>query len=179
MVFNDALTSEVALSCEPTVSSLNNNEIDFRISFDESDDEDYMVIFDKNSFSYKIFYVNNLKSNSKNDNEKFNIPLFPPPEHKVIYFDDLDLLKYFKNEFLAIIYNDALMSKSGSSTVPVEIPHCIDEFDLKTKTSCQNLDKDNDDDEINIKQSSGGLNMAYPGNGYGILTSCRVLGPSE
>ncbi|GKF05403.1 hypothetical protein Tco_0036071 [Tanacetum coccineum] len=41
IVFNDALTSEVTHSCEPTVSSLNNNEIDFRISFDESDDEDY------------------------------------------------------------------------------------------------------------------------------------------
>nr|GEZ46033.1 hypothetical protein [Tanacetum cinerariifolium] len=39
-VFNDTLTSEVALSCEPTVSSLN-DEIDFRISFDESDDEDH------------------------------------------------------------------------------------------------------------------------------------------
>ncbi|GKA45602.1 hypothetical protein Tco_0738398, partial [Tanacetum coccineum] len=40
IVFNDTLTSETALSCEPTVSSLNNDEIDFRISFDESDDED-------------------------------------------------------------------------------------------------------------------------------------------
>ncbi|GJV92523.1 hypothetical protein Tco_1540336 [Tanacetum coccineum] len=40
IVFNDMLTSEAALSCEPTVSSLNNDEIDFRISFDESDDED-------------------------------------------------------------------------------------------------------------------------------------------
>ncbi|GKA08334.1 hypothetical protein Tco_0687665 [Tanacetum coccineum] len=39
IVFNDMLTSEAALSCEPTVSSLN-DEIDFRISFDESDDED-------------------------------------------------------------------------------------------------------------------------------------------
>ncbi|GJU99418.1 hypothetical protein Tco_1328689 [Tanacetum coccineum] len=35
--YNDALTSEVALSCEPTVSPLNNNQIDFRILFDESD----------------------------------------------------------------------------------------------------------------------------------------------
>ncbi|GJV63020.1 hypothetical protein Tco_1473848 [Tanacetum coccineum] len=35
IVFNDTLMSE------PTVSSPNNNEIDFRISFDESDDEDY------------------------------------------------------------------------------------------------------------------------------------------
>ncbi|GJT71108.1 reverse transcriptase domain-containing protein [Tanacetum coccineum] len=40
IVFNDTLTSEAALLCEPTVSSLNNDEIDFRISFDESDDED-------------------------------------------------------------------------------------------------------------------------------------------
>ncbi|GKB12678.1 hypothetical protein Tco_0846601, partial [Tanacetum coccineum] len=41
IVYNDAFTSEVTLYCEPTVSSLNNNEINFRISFDESNDEDY------------------------------------------------------------------------------------------------------------------------------------------
>ncbi|GJZ31287.1 hypothetical protein Tco_0576334 [Tanacetum coccineum] len=39
IVFNDTLTFEATLSCEPTVSSLN-DEINFRISFDESDDED-------------------------------------------------------------------------------------------------------------------------------------------
>nr|GEU54469.1 hypothetical protein [Tanacetum cinerariifolium] len=39
IVLNDTLTSKATLSCEPTVSSLN-DEIDFRISFDESDDED-------------------------------------------------------------------------------------------------------------------------------------------
>nr|GEX26740.1 hypothetical protein [Tanacetum cinerariifolium] len=32
---------KVAVSCEPTISSLYNNEIDCRISFDESEDEDY------------------------------------------------------------------------------------------------------------------------------------------
>ncbi|GJS57109.1 hypothetical protein Tco_0651893 [Tanacetum coccineum] len=37
------LTSEAALSCEPMVSPLNDNQIDFRISFDESDDEDYTI----------------------------------------------------------------------------------------------------------------------------------------
>ncbi|GJZ03894.1 hypothetical protein Tco_0537169, partial [Tanacetum coccineum] len=42
IVFNDALTYEVALLCEPTVNPLNNNQIDFRISFDESNDEDYI-----------------------------------------------------------------------------------------------------------------------------------------
>ncbi|GJS42981.1 hypothetical protein Tco_0568024 [Tanacetum coccineum] len=39
IAFNDEVSSK-ALSCEPTVSSLN-NEINFRISFDDSDDEDY------------------------------------------------------------------------------------------------------------------------------------------
>ncbi|GJX60827.1 hypothetical protein Tco_0292217 [Tanacetum coccineum] len=42
IVFNNTLTSETAFSCEPMVSSLNNDEIDFRISFDESEDEDCM-----------------------------------------------------------------------------------------------------------------------------------------
>ncbi|GJU12187.1 hypothetical protein Tco_1134583 [Tanacetum coccineum] len=41
IVFNDALTSEVALSCETMVSPLNNNQINFRISFNKSDKEDY------------------------------------------------------------------------------------------------------------------------------------------
>ncbi|GJY46491.1 hypothetical protein Tco_0435554 [Tanacetum coccineum] len=38
--FNDKVSSEKTLSCEPTVSSLN-DEVDFRVSFDDSDDEDY------------------------------------------------------------------------------------------------------------------------------------------
>ncbi|GKA06055.1 hypothetical protein Tco_0685175 [Tanacetum coccineum] len=46
IVFNDVLRSEATLLCEPTVSPLNDNQIDFRISFDESDDEDYTVIYD-------------------------------------------------------------------------------------------------------------------------------------
>nr|GEX80180.1 hypothetical protein [Tanacetum cinerariifolium] len=50
------------------------------ISFDEFDDRDYMVSFDKNSFSYKIISANDLKTDSKNDNEKVNMPLFPSPE---------------------------------------------------------------------------------------------------
>ncbi|GJR73120.1 hypothetical protein Tco_0085485 [Tanacetum coccineum] len=41
IVFDDAFTSKVTHSCEPTVSPLKDNKIDFRISFDESADEDY------------------------------------------------------------------------------------------------------------------------------------------
>ncbi|GJU84080.1 hypothetical protein Tco_1291626 [Tanacetum coccineum] len=51
IVFNDTLTSEAALSCEPTVSSLN-DEIDFRISFDESDDEDCTITILKTNTPY-------------------------------------------------------------------------------------------------------------------------------
>ncbi|GJX97327.1 hypothetical protein Tco_0353125 [Tanacetum coccineum] len=131
IVFNDNLTSNETHSCEPTVSSLNNNEIDFRISFDESDDEDYTIVFDKNSFSYKIISTNDLKTDSENDNEKVNMHLFPLPGPLVSCIDDLDFLKDFENEFPAIVYNDSLTSKSDFSTKPTLFPQHIDEFDLK------------------------------------------------
>ncbi|GKE79112.1 hypothetical protein Tco_1545232 [Tanacetum coccineum] len=102
IVLNDALTSEVTPSCEPTVSPLNDNKINFRILFDESDEEDYT---------------------------------FPSPEPTVSYFDDLDFFKDFENEFPAIVYNDALTSKSDLLTKPAISPQRIDEFNLKDETS--------------------------------------------
>ncbi|GJZ13346.1 hypothetical protein Tco_0548576 [Tanacetum coccineum] len=147
IVFNDTLTFEAALSCEPTVSSLNDNQIDFRISFDESDDEDCMPM--------------------------------------VSYFNDLEYFNDFENEFPAIVYNDALTSKSDFLTEPTLSPQHIDEFDLKSETSLsecdeeeQNVlyfndlfpfnvvypndlksDKDNDDDKIDIEHSLGDLSV--------------------
>ncbi|GJT71665.1 hypothetical protein Tco_1030951 [Tanacetum coccineum] len=183
IVFNDTLTSEAALSCEPTVSSLNNDEIDFRISFDESDDEDCTVIFDKNSFSYKIISVNDLKTDSENDNYKANMPSIPSPKPTVSYFDDLDFFKDFENEFPAIVYNDAQTSKSDLLTEPILNPQHIDEFNLKDETSLSEYDEeeqnvicfndlfpfnviypnelktdtDNDNDKVDIERSSGNL----------------------
>ncbi|GJV76525.1 hypothetical protein Tco_1508109, partial [Tanacetum coccineum] len=75
IVYNDALATDHKISSEPPVSPLDNNEIDFKISFDESDDEDYTVIYDKNSFSYKLISVNDLKTDSENDNDKVNMEL--------------------------------------------------------------------------------------------------------
>ncbi|GJZ36503.1 hypothetical protein Tco_0582694 [Tanacetum coccineum] len=142
IVFNDTLTSEAALSCEPMVSSLYNDEIDFRISFDEIDDEDYMVIFDKTSFSYKIISVNDLKTDSENDNDNVNMPLLPSPEPTVSYFDDLDYFKDFENEFLAIVYNNAQTSKSDLLTEPISNPQHINEFNLKDETSLSECDEE-------------------------------------
>nr|GEX66345.1 hypothetical protein [Tanacetum cinerariifolium] len=110
-----------ALSYKPTLSLLNDNQIDFRISLDESDDEDYMMIYDKNSFSYKIIYVDGLETNSKNDNDKVNMSLFSSPEPQVSYFNDLEYFKDFEKEFAAIVYNDALTSKLDLLTKPTDL----------------------------------------------------------
>ncbi|GJU90651.1 hypothetical protein Tco_1303074, partial [Tanacetum coccineum] len=118
---------------------------------------------------------------SENDNEKVNVPSFPSPEPKVSCFDDLDFFKDFENEFPTIVYNDALTSKSDHITEPTLSPQHIDEFDLKDETSLSKYDaveqnvlyfndlftfnimypddlksgKDNNDNEIDIIQSSG------------------------
>ncbi|GJT48809.1 hypothetical protein Tco_0974966 [Tanacetum coccineum] len=142
IVFDDTLTSNATLSCKPTVSPFNENEINFRISFDESDDEDYMVIFDNNSVSYKIIYVDNLKTNSENDKDKVDMPLFLSLEPTVSYSNDLDYFKDFETEFPAIVYNDSLTSKLDSLTEPAVSHHNIDKLDLKNETSLSECDEE-------------------------------------
>ncbi|GJT81729.1 hypothetical protein Tco_1056071 [Tanacetum coccineum] len=94
--------------------------------------------------------------------------------------------KDFENKFPAIVYNDAPTSKLDSLTKSILSPQHIDEFDLKDETSLSEYDeeeqnvlyfndilpfniiqpndlkseKDNDDNEIDIIQSSG--DMALP-----------------
>nr|GEW84334.1 hypothetical protein [Tanacetum cinerariifolium] len=118
----------------------------------------------------------------ENDNERVNMPSFSPPKPTVSCFDDLDFFKDFENEFSAIVYNDALTSKSGQLTEPTLSPQHISEFDLKDETSLpesdeveQNVlyfndlfhfkiiypdnlqsDKDNNDNKIDIIPSLGG-----------------------
>ncbi|GKB02806.1 hypothetical protein Tco_0830895 [Tanacetum coccineum] len=91
----------------------------------------------------------------------------------------------FENEFPAIIYNDALTSKSNFLTEPTVSPQHIDEFNLNDETSLsecdeeeQNIlyfndlfsfnviypddsksDEDNDDDKIDIEHSSRDLSV--------------------
>ncbi|GKD92342.1 hypothetical protein Tco_1372179 [Tanacetum coccineum] len=92
IVINDAFSPQDALQCKSQVSTPFKDEIDFRISFDESDDEDYTIICDKNSFSYKTISVNDLKMDSENDNEKV-MPSIPSPKPTTSYIDDLKLEK--------------------------------------------------------------------------------------
>ncbi|GKB18339.1 hypothetical protein Tco_0852262 [Tanacetum coccineum] len=170
IVFDNTLTLDTALPCEPTSSPPNENKIDFRISLDESDDEDYTVIFDENSFSYKIIFVNDLKKDSENDK------IFKPSssEPTVDYLDDLDYFNDFENEFPAIVYNDGLTSKPD---LEIE-PPVSSEHDSKSETSLSKYDEEEQNvshfsnsfplDEIfpndpkTIKDSDDNIDIAQP-----------------
>ncbi|GJU81453.1 hypothetical protein Tco_1283818 [Tanacetum coccineum] len=62
IVYNDASTSNQNVSSEPTVSIYNaiKSDIDFHISFSDSEDEDYTFIYNKDSSSYKLIPANDL-----------------------------------------------------------------------------------------------------------------------
>nr|GEX45044.1 hypothetical protein [Tanacetum cinerariifolium]GEX48169.1 hypothetical protein [Tanacetum cinerariifolium] len=146
-------TSDVAFS--PTVSPLDNNKIDFKISFDESDDEDYMVTFDENSFSCKIISVDNLKTDSKNENDKVNMSSSLSPEPTFGYIDDLDVFKDFKSEFPAISYNDP-KSKSDPLNKPSVSSQRIDKFE----TSLSKYDEK--EQNVLCLNESFSLNVFFP-----------------
>ncbi|GJS57395.1 hypothetical protein Tco_0652179, partial [Tanacetum coccineum] len=69
IVCNDTLKSKLELLSKPTVSPQHVDEVnlDFEISFSESDNEDYTFIYDNDSLSYKLISVNDLKSDMDND----------------------------------------------------------------------------------------------------------------
>ncbi|GJZ63420.1 hypothetical protein Tco_0619841 [Tanacetum coccineum] len=75
IVYNDALTSKLELLCEPTVSPQHINKVNWKIkiSLSDSDDENYTIIYDNDSFSYKTFNVDNLKLDMGNGDDKINI----------------------------------------------------------------------------------------------------------
>ncbi|GJU09651.1 hypothetical protein Tco_1132047 [Tanacetum coccineum] len=77
IVYKDAPTSEPEISYELTVSfhHVKKVDFDFVISFDKSDDEDYTFTYDKNSFSYNLVSINDLKLDSGNDDDKIDIKL--------------------------------------------------------------------------------------------------------
>ncbi|GJZ07573.1 hypothetical protein Tco_0541366 [Tanacetum coccineum] len=147
IVFNDTLTSEASLSCEPTVSSLNNDEIDFRISFYESDDEDYtptVSYFDdldffkdfENEFSAIVY---NDAQTSKSD---LLTELILNPQHidEFNLKDETSLSECDEEEQNVLNFNDLF---------PFNI---IYPDELKT-------DMDNDNDKVDIEHSSGDLSV--------------------
>ncbi|GJW13014.1 hypothetical protein Tco_0017147 [Tanacetum coccineum] len=110
ITFNDSLTSGETLSCEPTVSSLN-DEIDFRISFDDSDDEDY------NTVHIDEFDLNDETALSEYDEEEQNMlfylimNLYAPPgilfDPKRYYKDGVYTRTLQRPRYQGLEYTDA------------------------------------------------------------------------
>ncbi|GKC96974.1 hypothetical protein Tco_1162416, partial [Tanacetum coccineum] len=175
------LQEELAPSTSEEVS-LTIDEAKLRKMADEMIETEISVETEFPAIAFNDEYsTKDLKTDSKNDNEKV-MPSLPPPEPAISCFDDLDFFKDFKNEFPAIVYNDALTSKSNLLTEPILNPQHINEFDLKNKTSFSGYDEeeqsvlyfnylfpfniirpddlksenDNDDNDIDIIQSSRG-----------------------
>ncbi|GJS70830.1 hypothetical protein Tco_0703671 [Tanacetum coccineum] len=136
IVFNDTLTSEAALLCERMVSSLNNDEIDLRISFDESDDEDCTPT---------VSYFDDLDYFKDFDNE------FPA----IVYNDaptETSLSEYNEEEQNVLCFNDLF---------PFNIiyPH-----DLKSDTGNDNdtIDIEQPPRDLSVKPLPDTIYTAYP-----------------
>ncbi|GJT92156.1 hypothetical protein Tco_1081001 [Tanacetum coccineum] len=125
------------------VSPLNDNQIEFRISYE---DQDYTVIYDKSSFSYKIIYVNDLKTDSENDNNKVNMPSLSSSEPTV----EPTVSPQHIDEFLK---NEASLSECNGGEQNVIYFNDLFPFNVIYPDELKS-DKDNDNDKIDIKQSS-------------------------
>ncbi|GJR07193.1 hypothetical protein Tco_0530177 [Tanacetum coccineum] len=110
------------------------------------------------------------------------------PNPTVDYFDDLDYFKDIEYEFPAIVYNDGLTSKSDLGIKPLINSECIDELNLINETSLSEydeeivsrfnnlfndiypdnlkLEKDDDDNDISIIQSSKDNEITHGENGF-------------
>ncbi|GJU61586.1 hypothetical protein Tco_1243421 [Tanacetum coccineum] len=105
IVYNDASTSNQNVSSEPTVSIYNaiKADIDFHISFSDSKDEDYTFIYNKDSSSYKLIPVDDLKPEPVNDHVEINIELcsenidIKPIDNVICISNDTTPIKFDEN----------------------------------------------------------------------------------
>ncbi|GJT66793.1 hypothetical protein Tco_1018273 [Tanacetum coccineum] len=134
IVFNDTLTSEATLSCEPTVSSLN-NEIDFRISFDESDDEDYtpMVIYFDDLDLFKDFEKEFL-ANVYNDAQTSKLNFLTEPTLSPQHIDEFNL----KDETSLSEYDEEEQNDNDDDKIDIE--HSLGDLSVKPLPDVINTD---------------------------------------
>ncbi|GJR03183.1 hypothetical protein Tco_0526167 [Tanacetum coccineum] len=75
IVYNDALTSKLDFLTEPTVNPQHIDEFDFKdeTSLFKCDEEEQNVLYFNDLFSFNVIYLDNLKSDTNNDNDKIDI----------------------------------------------------------------------------------------------------------
>ncbi|GKC58086.1 hypothetical protein Tco_1085684 [Tanacetum coccineum] len=121
IIYNDASTSNQNVSSEPTVSIYNaiKSDIDFHISFSDSEDEDYTFIYNKDSSSYKLIPANDLKPEPGMDK---TYPGEPSEEVDNVggVFINMEILKSFsKLKTLSLNLNTLAKSRSVGDDVVV------------------------------------------------------------
>ncbi|GKA00102.1 hypothetical protein Tco_0672652 [Tanacetum coccineum] len=144
IVLNDALTSEAALLCEPTVSPLEDNKIDFRISFDESDDEDCTPT---------VSYFDDL-DHFKDFRKEFTAIIYNDAlTSKLDFLTEPTVSPQHIDEFN--LKDEALFSECEEEEQ--NVLHFNDLFPFNViYPDDSKSDKDNGNDKIDIEQSSGG-----------------------
>ncbi|GJW17361.1 hypothetical protein Tco_0024797 [Tanacetum coccineum] len=147
IVFNDTLTSEATLSCEPTVSSLNNDEIDFRIWFDESDDDDCTPT---------VSYFDDLDYFKDFENEFSAIVYNDAPRSKSDLLTELILSTQHINEF--DLKSETSLSECDKEEQKVIYFNDLFIFNVIYPDDSK-TDKNNDDDKIDIEHSSGDMSV--------------------
>ncbi|GKD24750.1 hypothetical protein Tco_1230964 [Tanacetum coccineum] len=143
VVFNDTLTSEVALSCEPMVSSLDDNKIDFRISFDESDDENYTLF---NDLDYLKDFENEFPAIVYNDALTSKLDFLTEPSINPQHIDEFNF-KY-----------DTSFSKCGGEKENILYFNDLFPFNIIYPDDLKS-DQDNDDKKIDIEQPWGDISV--------------------
>ncbi|GKC51727.1 hypothetical protein Tco_1074472 [Tanacetum coccineum] len=89
----DEISSEKTLSCEPTVNSLN-NEVDFRISFDDSDDEDHT-----SNTVYPLTWIRHMALRPQDQRHQYL-------RYEVLQYIDADIADF--EERLGMIYSSEI-----------------------------------------------------------------------
>ncbi|GJR14237.1 hypothetical protein Tco_0796889 [Tanacetum coccineum] len=151
IIIDDDFEPQDALQCKSQVSTPVNDEIDFRISFDESDDEDYTIICDNDScfddLEFFKDFENEFPAIIYNDAQtsKSDLLIEPILNHQhIVEFnlnDETSLFESDEKEHNVLYFNDLF---------PFNIIHLDD---LKSE-------KDNDNNEVDTVQSS--VDMALP-----------------
>ncbi|GKA74678.1 hypothetical protein Tco_0780980 [Tanacetum coccineum] len=75
IVYNDALTPKLDFLTQPTVSPQNIDECNLKdeMSLSEGDEEEQNVLYFNDLFSFNVIYPDNSKSDKDNDDGKINI----------------------------------------------------------------------------------------------------------
>ncbi|GJY88970.1 hypothetical protein Tco_0503598, partial [Tanacetum coccineum] len=146
IVFNNNLTSNETHFCEPTVSSLN-NEIDFRISFDEFDDDDYtptVNYFD--DLDYFKDFEKEFPAIVYNDAKTSKLDFLTEPTLSPQHIDEFNLK------------DETSLSKCDEEEQNVIYFNDLFPFNVIYLDNLKS-DKDNNDDKIDVEYSSGDLSV--------------------